>query len=53
MTWKNKTVPQVEPGDDVRDQNIDPGTVPAVNWDGSNKGTVALLGSNRDPEQVA
>ena len=38
-----------ETSDEARDQNTDPGTVPAVTWDGSSKGTVPLLGTDRTP----
>lgn len=45
--------PATQTSDEVRDQNTDPGSVPAVNWDGSNVGKVPLLGTDRDPNKVA
>jgi hypothetical protein len=53
MAWKSTPDNTKQSGDDVRDQNLDPGSVPAVNWDGSSKGKVPLLGTDRDPTQVA
>jgi hypothetical protein len=52
--WKPSAPEQTtETSDEVRDQNTDPGSVPVVNWDGKNMGKVPLLGTDRDPDQVA